>query len=222
MHVIIGGCGRVGAELAAQLAEAGEDVVVLDTDRTAFDRIPATFDGDTVVGDITDRSSLERAGVASADAVVAVTDLDNANLMGVELARALYGVPTTVARLFSPGREPSYQRMGVTYVSGTGLVAKAIAYQLSRGRFPQHVRFADDDVQVVEMRVRRAGHGATIAELEETGHLRVAALRRGARVRLPRLDERLQEGDLLVGAVRAGRLPNQVRELVAPPLSDEE
>jgi nucleoside-diphosphate-sugar epimerase len=31
MHIIIGGCGRVGAALADRLSDAGHDIVVIDT-----------------------------------------------------------------------------------------------------------------------------------------------------------------------------------------------
>jgi trk system potassium uptake protein len=220
MHVIIGGCGRVGAELADRLAWDGHDVVVLDLSEDAFDRIGGAFNGETLTGDITDKDALVRAGIEHADALVAVTDLDNANLMAVEIAKELFGVRKTVARLFNPEREESYKKIGVHYVSGTRLVAKAILNEIHAGTFPTHVSFEDTDVEVVEMRVRRSGHGVTVAELETGGGVRVAAIQRGIRVRIPRLDDRLQEGDLVVGAV-AGRTHKRLREFVEHPFAEE-
>jgi trk system potassium uptake protein len=216
MHIIIGGCGRVGADLADRLSADEHDVVVIDALEDAFDRIGGSFNGETIVGDVTDKDVLGRAGVERADGLVAVTNLDNANLMAVEIAKQLFGVRHTVARLFNPDREESYRKMGVHYVSGTRLVAKAILNELHALAFPLHVGFADADVDVVEMRVTRAGHGVTLAELEETGRVRVAAIQRGVRVRIPRLDDRLREGDLIVGALRKGA-HRQLRELVRHP-----
>lgn len=220
MHVIIAGCGRVGAELAERLSGAEHDVVVVDAHGDeAFNRLGSGFNGDTVVGDITDEEALLNAGLAHADAMVAVTNSDNANLMGVQIARELYGVEHTVARLFNPQREASYRKMGVHYVSGTRLVAKAILNELHAGTFPQHVAFDEGDVEVVEMVVTREGHGMTIAELEESGYVRVAAYRRGLRVRIPRMDDRLQERDLLVVAARRGA-HRRLRQVVANPLTE--
>jgi trk system potassium uptake protein TrkA len=220
MHIIIGGCGRVGAELADQLSAAEHDIVVVDATEHAFDRIGSAFNGETLVGDITDKDVLVRAGIERADGLVAVTDLDNANLMSVEIAKELFGVRRTVARLFNPQREESYRKMGVHYVSGTLLVAKAILNELHAGTFPLHVSFPDSDVEVVEMRVVRNGHGVTIAELEGSGNVRVAAIRRGVRVRIPRQDDRLQENDLLVGAI--GKGPSRhLREYVTHPFLDK-
>lgn len=219
MHIIIGGCGRVGAELADRLSDDGHDVVVLDVSEHAFDRIGTTFNGETVTADITDKDALVQAGVERADAFIAVSDLDNANLMSVEIAKELFGVRKTVARLFNPQREESYRKIGVHYVSGTRLVAKAIMNELRAGTFPLHVGF-DADVEIVEMRVRPGGHGRTVAELESVGHVRVAAVERGARVRIPRPDERLQEGDLVVAAVGRGA-HRKLRGLVEHPFAED-
>jgi trk system potassium uptake protein len=73
MRVVVVGCGRVGAGLAAGLAEAGEVVAVVDKDPKAFERLGEDFTGQTVEGIGFDRDVLERAGVARADALVAVT-----------------------------------------------------------------------------------------------------------------------------------------------------
>lgn len=204
MHVIIGGCGRVGADLADRLSAAGHDVVVVDRRDAAFDRIGSGFNGDTVHGDITDRDVLVRAGIERADALVAVTDLDNANLMAVELAKELYGVTSTVARLFNPQREDSYRKMGVHYVCGTRLVAKSIMNELHTEAYPLHIQFDDGDIEVVEVRVAEGGHNLAITDLERSGKARVAALKRGLRVRIPRPDDRLAEGDVLVLSVAPG------------------
>lgn len=204
MHVIIGGCGRVGAELADRLSDEGHDVVVVDIDEASFDRIGSTFNGETLAGDVTDKDVLVRAGIDHADALIACTDLDNANLMAVQVAAELFGVKRTVARLFNPERESSYRKMGVHYVSGTRLVAKALVNEIRAGAFPQHVSFSEGDVEVVEMKVGRDGHGVTIAEFESVGNVRVAAVQRGTRVRIPKLDDRLQRDDLVVAALGRG------------------
>lgn len=219
MHVIIGGCGRVGAELADRLSDDGHDVVVVDMAESAFNRLGTTFNGETVSADVTDKDALLRAGIDHADALVAVTDLDNANLMAVEIAKELFGVRKTVARLFNPEREQSYRKIGVHYVSGTRLVAKAILNELQAGTFPLHVGF-EDDVEVVEMRVHSGGHGTTIRDLEAGGGVRVAAMQRGTRVRIPAGADRLQTDDLLVAAVGRGA-HRKLRRFVAHPFAEQ-
>lgn len=209
VHVIVGGCGRLGAEIATTLSAGGDDVIVIDVDPDAFDRLGAVFNGDVVEGRVTDREVLERAGIDTTDALVAVTRYDNANLMAVEIATHLYGVTRSVARLFNPEREGSYRRLGVRYVSATGLLAKQFLNELRHGTFRHHVRFETGDVEIVEMRV--AERGLTVAALEIRGRLRVAAVQRGDRVSIPGPDDRLEPGDLVVASAVRGTYASVAR-----------
>lgn len=219
MHVIIGGCGRVGAQLGDQLSRDEHDVVMIDADPESFDRIGGAFNGETIVGNIIDQQTLQRAGIMRADVLVAVTNLDNANLMAVQIARELFDVNHTIARLFNPQREDSYRKMGVTYVSGTRLVARAIMKQLNVDTFPPHVGFAEGEIDVVELVVTEKGDGMTVGELQNRGDLRVAAVERGGRVRIPAGNDRLRHDDLLVAAIRGGRPGRKARDLVGRPSS---
>jgi trk system potassium uptake protein TrkA len=219
MHIIIGGCGRVGVQMAERLSEEGHDIVVVDSNDNAFHRLGVGFQGDTLVGDVTSQSTLRAANAERADVVAAVTPEDNANLMTVEIARELFGVPRTVARLFNPEREESYRKMGVHYVSETRLVAKALLNELHVELFPQHIAFEDviHDVTVVDMAVSRGGHGLSIAELERNGNVRVAAVRRGRRVTLPKPNDTVLMGDVVVAAI-AGNAAEDLRRVMCDPV----
>jgi trk system potassium uptake protein TrkA len=217
VHVIIGGCGRVGAQLADQLSRDEHDVVIIDADPEAFDRIGSAFNGETLIGNIIDKDTLQRAGIENAYALAAVTNLDNANLMAVQIARELFAVDVTIARLFNPQREDSYRKMGVSYVSGTRLVTRAIIKQLGVETYPPHVGFAEGDVDLVEMVVTQKGHGMTVSELQSRGDLRVAAIERDGRTRIPAGRDRLVADDLLVAAIRNGRPARKARGLLSTP-----
>ena len=221
MHIIIGGCGRVGAELAEQLSREDHDVVVVDREMASFDRIGSGFNGETITGDITDKDALQRAGIERADGIAAVTNLDNANLMAVQIATELFDVKYTVARLFNPQRENSYQKMGVHYVSGTRLVAAAIMNELHTDSYPQHVGFPDADVQIVEVAMHLDPEGLTVAELEDRGAIRVAAIRRGNRVDVARPADRLRHGDVVVAAVR-DTARRKLRGVCSHPVGDDQ
>ena len=99
MHVVIMGCGRVGAELTVQLSKAGHSVAIIDKRRTAFDRLPPGFEAQTVVGVGYDRDVLEEAGIKEADAFVAVSNGDNSNIVSARIARE---TPGTGAALDGP------------------------------------------------------------------------------------------------------------------------
>ena len=217
MHAIIGGCGRVGAQLAEWLSAEGHDIIVVDPSAASFEQLGAGFNGDTVVGDITDRDTLREAGIEQAQALAAVTSHDNVNLMAVQIAQILFDVPRTVARLFNPAREESYRKMGVHYVSDTRLVAGALLNEVQTETFPLHVSFDSSATRVVEMAVAREGHGWSIFELEQEGDVRVAAVRRGDRVRIPTPNDTVLKGDIVVAAVN-GKAPRRLRDLMTNPI----
>jgi trk system potassium uptake protein len=203
VHIIIGGCGRLGAEIADRLSEdADTDVVIIDVDALAFDHLGSAFNGETVVGDCTDRDVLEQAGIAGADGLIAVTRFDNANLMAVEIATHLYDVPRTIARLFNPEREEVYRKLGVRYVSSTGTMAKLFLNEFRYESYPLHVHFTDSDVNVVDLEIDTGGHGTTVEEFEIDGRLRIAAVKRGARVFIPDRTDRLERDDVVTAAMK--------------------
>lgn len=216
MHIIIGGCGQLGAEISEQLSQDSDtDVVVIDTDPMAFDRLGSAFNGETLVGNCTDRDVLEQAGVRRADGLIAVTRSDNANLMTVEVATHLYGVERTIARLFNPDREEVYRKLGVRYVSSTGTMAKLFLNEFADESYPLHVHFPDSDIAMVDLEIDTGGHAQTVEEFELDGQLRIAAVRRGARVFIPDRLDRLERDDVVTAAMKphaARALADLVRE----------
>ena len=217
MHLIVGGCGTLGSDIAEQLSrEADHDVVVVDVDRTAFDRLGGAFNGETVLGNVTDRDVLEQAGIARADGLLAVTRYDNANLMTVQIADHLYGVPRTVARLFNPERESVYRKLGVRYVSGTGILSKLFLNEFRDEAIPHHILLPDDDVEVVDLVMGRRAAGMTVGEVEVEGRLRIAAVSRSVRSWVPAATDRLEAGDVITAAIARG-LHRRIEPLVASP-----
>jgi voltage-gated potassium channel len=93
-HVIVCGWGRVGRSVAADLAQSGKQVVVIDVNpaRVADLGLP------TVVGDATLDSTLRTAGIERAAALIASLDGDADNLFVTPSSRALRSELFIVAR----------------------------------------------------------------------------------------------------------------------------
>ncbi len=124
MHVVILGCGRVGARVAAVLADK-YDVSVVDWNAAAFDRLPAHFAGETVRGNGIDVDVLRSARVHQCDLFLALTDLDNRNLMAAQVASGL-GAKRVIARVYDPVRADVFAAMGVPTVCPTVSGARAL------------------------------------------------------------------------------------------------
>jgi trk system potassium uptake protein TrkA len=208
VHIVVGGCGYVGSAIAERLsADPAMDIVVVDSDRHAFDRLGTSFNGETIVGSVTDRGVLEQAGIDRADGFIAVTRSDNTNLMAVEIASKLYGVPRTVARLFNPDNAEAYRALGIDHVASTGLFAKLFLNELLEDRFPLHISFPDgqqDALEVCDLEVAEVGDACSVDELEARGRLRITAVTRTGRTWVPTGADRLLPGDVVTAAVGPG------------------
>ena len=130
MKIIIMGCGRVGAQLASLLDADGHQITVLDIDAHSFRRLPPSFGGTALVGDGTDEEMLKKAGIAEADAFVAVTEGDNRNVMGAQIAKKIFNVPRVICRIYDPLRKDVYEALGLEAVSPTVVFAQLLRDKL--------------------------------------------------------------------------------------------
>jgi len=204
MRVVIAGSGRVGREVAQALSAIGDDVSVLDESEEAVEALGRAFDGTVHIGVTYDVDALRAAGIEEADIFLALTPSDNANLMAVQLAERVFGVPRAIARLDDPAREAAYRALAVDFVPTARLVARVLVERVHEPEFAYHLEFSSGEVQVVEMVLGAGAAGHTVADLEVDGELRVAALQRNGSVLIPGSGDALQPGDLVAAAVRRG------------------
>jgi trk system potassium uptake protein TrkA len=219
MHVVIAGTGRVGSTLAGWLADDGHDVTVIDNQQAALDKLGKSFNGATLLGYAYDVDVLRRANLQHEDMFVAVTDSDNANLMAVEVAKAVFGVERAIARLYDPAREEAYRSLKIHHVTGTKLIANVLYEQIVDHQFSYHVTFTDGDVEIVEFLLNDSADGLSIDEIEIRNKLRVSAVRRGEHTFIPGRRFQLHAGDLVVAAARDGVRPRIERYLKDPDLA---
>lgn len=110
---LIIGCGRLGSSIANKCSLERKNIIVLDKDPDAFDRLSDSFGGFTIVGDTTDLSTLEEAYISSAKEVIITTGDDNINVFLAHVARKIYDVPEIYVRLDNPENEVLLKGMSI-------------------------------------------------------------------------------------------------------------
>ena len=91
-YIVIVGCSYFGSNIAASLSEIGNDVIVIDIDEEALDKLPLSYSGFKIKGDATDIEVLEEAKLRNADLLLLSTHSDNKNIMIAEIAREYFNV----------------------------------------------------------------------------------------------------------------------------------
>jgi trk/ktr system potassium uptake protein len=203
VRVVVVGCGRVGAGLAAGLAAAGDVVAVVDKDPKAFERLGGEFTGQTVEGVGFDRDALERAGVARADALVAVTGGDNSNVVAARVARDTYRVPRAIARIHDPRRAALYEELGIVTVSSTGWALRRITDHLEHRPLREETSFGRGEVSLLRLELPQHLVDRRVADLDGEG-LRVVSVTRRGGAFVPAPGTVLAEGDVVRLTVEAG------------------
>lgn len=201
MRYVIVGCGRVGSALAKLLDSDGHEVIVVDENAAAFKRLGPKFSGHEVVGTGIDYDVLKRAGAASADGFIAVTNGDNRNIMAALIAQRMFKIKRIVARIYDPPRGQMYRELGVQTVCPTTVGAKLIRDVLIEAPWDAHT-FDLGKLTSLSVVVGRGDAGKRVAEIEQTGRIRIAAVRRGIHdVVVASNDLILEEGDELSAVV---------------------
>ncbi|MCB0976242.1 MAG: TrkA family potassium uptake protein [Acidimicrobiales bacterium] len=197
MHVIVVGCGRVGAGLARTLEEGGHSVAVIDRRAAALKRLPEGFGGRTVVGVGFDRDRLVAAGIEEAAALAAVTNGDNSNILVARVARETYGVERVVARIYDPRRAKIYERLGISTIATVEWATERVLQRILPDR--PNASWIDPSAKVVllERPVPTAWAGRTVADLEIAGHTRIAAISRLGTGAVANGETVLQDGDVI-------------------------
>lgn len=206
MKAIIMGCGRVGAALAHQLSADGHAVCVLDRDPESRELLPKAFTGEFLVGNGYNRGLLERAGIGTADAFVAVTSGDNTNIVGARIAKEDYRVPHVIARIYDPRRADIYQRLGIPTVASVRWTVNRISQLLRHRYLDPDVTFGNGETLLVRETLPAWFADRPLHDLDVNGQIRVVAVTRGGHSFLPTGDSLAQAGDTVSVAVAATAL----------------
>ena len=202
MHVVIMGCGRVGASLAAALERLGHDVAVIDKNQQAFRRLGSDFHGQQVVGIGFDRQVLVEAGIERAGAFAAVSSGDNSNIISARVARENFGVEHVVARIYDHKRAAAYERIGIPTVATVPWTTD----RFLRTLLPDGV---EDWI------------GHSVRSLQEATGARVAFIMRFGTGVLPDTKTVLQEGDVVYVAARSGTVSDVTSVAARAPEEDQ-
>ena len=97
-NVIIIGAGRLGASLAGSLSEKGLNVTIIDRDKTAFRKLPESYNGNRISADGSDIDVLEEVGIKNADMVIATTNNDNVNCLIAQISSRIYDISKVYMR----------------------------------------------------------------------------------------------------------------------------
>ena len=161
MNIIICGAGRVGFTIAKQLSEQGHSITVIDQSSEDIQKITESLDVKAIVGKATYPSVLEKADAENADMIIAVTRVDEINMLICQIAYTVFNIPKKIARIRSqdylnPKFSKVYNKENLpidVIISPELEIAKSLLRKLEAPGAIDNVPFADNKIRLLEILV---------------------------------------------------------------------
>ncbi len=200
MNILIAGCSKAGASLAGQLSEEGHDISVIDPREASQSLLPDQYTGYFTTGILIDQDALRGAGIENCDAVAAVSEDDNVNLMVAQIATEIFGIQTVIASLHDPVREELFGSRMTTVCPTNIAVASLKGYLLQREQREITIGHSTLNVQLMPVPDHLVGTRAREITCRR-GETVLGVVREGGHLILAQDDQALlQEGDQLAVA----------------------
>ncbi|MDO3377607.1 Trk system potassium transporter TrkA [Geoalkalibacter halelectricus] len=205
MRILIVGTGQVGYFLCERLSEEGHEVTLIDNDPEHLNRAQERLNVLGILGNGASAEILEQGGIKAADIFIAVTDMDEVNILACLLARE-YGVGRRIARVRSieysgRGAVLSKEKLGIDLlINPKDAVAEEMIKIASRQGAFDVAEFVEGQIQFIGYRI---GDKSPLCDLtlKELGEIRgmyrfvVTAVTRGEKTIIPRGDDTIRAGD---------------------------
>ncbi|KAB3539043.1 Trk system potassium transporter TrkA [Alkaliphilus pronyensis] len=203
MYVIIVGAGKLGYKLAESFSHVNNNVVIVDTDNGALQRVSNHIDLLTVKANGVKLSVLEELGVKNADLLISVTSSDETNMLICTTAKKL-GCKRVIARIRNPeyGNQMDFvkNKLEIDYIANPELeTAKEITKYLLKGDAIHMEDFARGKVVMADFRVNSLNNmkGKKLKELEISKPVLIVAISRDGEMIIPHGDTELTQRDII-------------------------
>ena len=218
MKVAICGGGSVGTTIARDLSASGHEVLVLEQDPDLVERRRKELDVTWIAADACEVASLDAAGLATVDVVVAATGDDEDNLVISLLAKQEFAVPRVVARVNNSKNQWLFtEGWGVDIsVSTPQLITAIVEEAVSVGSLVRLLQFEGGSSHLVEVTLapESPAVGTALSALGIPSQAAIVAIVRDGRLVVPRSETVLQNGDEVLVLVTQDAEPEVRKGLV--------
>jgi trk system potassium uptake protein len=217
LYVIIMGGGRVGLNLANALIKAGFDVTLIEKDPELCSHAASELDALIICGNGTDLKILDEANISDADAFVAATGNDEANLLACILVKE-YSPKKLIARISDPAHEEAFRKVGIDATVSPELTAAAYLEKLIiRPKIADMVILGKGNAELLDIPVENKNAiGKTIGELSPREDYVICAVYKAPeyQIIMPEPNIKLNAGDKISILIKTNSIKNVVKKFI--------
>lgn len=204
MYIIVVGGGKVGYYLTKTLVNEGYEVLLIEKSQKKVAIYAERFGAVVLEGDGAEFSTLEKAGTARADVVIAVTGDDEDNLVICQTAKMQFDVPRTIARVNNPKNEELFKRLGIDVtVSSTNIILSIIEQEIPERGLRHLLTLKHAQLAIVEANVedKSAVAGKPLSQIDFPPDTVISVVLRDGTMMIPNGDTALRPKDEIIAVV---------------------
>lgn len=204
MKIVVVGGGKVGFYLAKTLIEHGHETSVLEMDKELCAELANSLDIPIIHADGTKIEGLLSADIESADALIGVTGKDESNLIACQLAKKLFKVPKTIAKVNNPKNAAAMKELGVDItISSTANIVFMLEREVDTAAIKHLVALngGESSINEIQLPEQYKLHGKTLMELKLPEQSVIISITRNGRLIIPRGNTEIHSGDKILALV---------------------
>ena len=226
MKIVIIGAGEIGYDLASVLSKEKHDVIVLDRDKGCLDKVSENLDVLSFEGNATSAKDLVDAGVQEADILIAVTSIDEVNMIASMMSKRL-GAQMVIARVRSdelsrPNAPLKSTDLGIdVLIHPEQSAAVEIVRLIKRASASDLINLADGKMQMIGLRIGKNSQlvGKSLVNYAKENSeitFRVVAISRKGLTIIPSGSVRIQELDQIFVLAKTDDIPKVIKTTGKP------
>ncbi|MCX8094213.1 MAG: TrkA family potassium uptake protein [Candidatus Goldbacteria bacterium] len=202
--VIVVGAGKTGYNLTKLLMEEGHEVLLVEKNKARYFELNNELGENIFLGDASESEVLKNIGTNRANVLVAVTGDDDTNLVICQMAKIMYMVPRTIARISNPKNEDIFSSLGVdNVVNTTQIVNSLIEKEVDAGMLVPVMELKGGKVEIVETEITSNSPvvNKQIKDIKLPEDCLIVSIVRGDDVIFPHGNTTLQKDDTVMALV---------------------
>lgn len=214
--VLLGGGGRAAYYLAARLVTLGMQVKIIEKDKSRCEELCELLPKATIIhGDASDHDLLDEEGLENADAFVALTGVDEENIIMSMYARTRK-IAKVISKVNEEGLQEMAREMGMeSVVSAKDVTAnlvlsyvRAMRNSLGSANVETVYRLLGGRVEALEFLIREKTSytGIPLKDLHIKENRLIAGIVRNRQVIIPGGNDTMEEGDSVIVICMGSRL----------------
>ena len=216
MNIIIVGGGNVGYHLAQRLSN-NNYIVLIEKEIDVGKKLAGSRNILVIQGDGCNPNVLKQAGVSKTDVVAAVTGNDVDNLVICQIAKDVFKVKRTVAKVNEPKNEKIFYQLGVDVaIDSASIIAKVIEDEVSWEDIITLFTFKKGNLSVVRVDLPENSPAINIPlnEIDISGDSVIVGVIRDGDIIIPKSNFVLKVKDEVIAITKVENESNLFRALV--------